>query len=268
MTIRARGREAERLGAVLVHEQHGGGAVGDLRRRAGGVPGAVVDRLERGQSLGGGVAQALVAGDGARSRRSACRPRPGPAPRRRRPRGRSGPRPRPACALRCDARPKASRSVAGQAAALGDPFGGEELVGHVDVPGVGTGRAGLAAVGAQRHARHRLDAAGDADVDGAGGDEPGDRGGWPAAPTRTGRRSWWRPVCQGSPELSQAVRVTLLDCSPAWVTQPPMTCSTSSGSMPARSTSGLLRGAEHLGGVQPGQPAVALARSACAPPRR
>src|SRR5215468_201766 len=38
------------------------------------------------------------------------------------------------------------------------------------------------------------------------------------------------------PECSQAVLVTLLDCSPAWVTQPPTICSTSAGSMPARST--------------------------------
>jgi hypothetical protein len=44
------------------------------------------------------------------------------------------------------------------------------------------------------------------------------------------------PVCHGRPPCSQAVRVTLLDCSPAWVTQPPMTCSTKLGSMPQRST--------------------------------
>src|SRR6266700_2661213 len=33
-----------------------------------------------------------------------------------------------------------------------------------------------------------------------------------------------QPVVCGSPACSQAVLVTLLDCSPAWVTQPPATC--------------------------------------------
>ena len=33
--------------------------------------------------------------------------------------------------------------------------------------------------------------------------------------------------------LSQAVRVTLEACSPAWVTHPPTICSTSEGSIPA-----------------------------------
>ena len=39
------------------------------------------------------------------------------------------------------------------------------------------------------------------------------------------------------PWLSQAVRVTLDACSPAWVTQPPTICSTLPGSMPAFLTS-------------------------------
>ena len=34
--------------------------------------------------------------------------------------------------------------------------------------------------------------------------------------------------------VSQALRVTLRLCSPTWVTQPPMTCSTWRGAMPAR----------------------------------
>src|SRR5271168_3515410 len=38
------------------------------------------------------------------------------------------------------------------------------------------------------------------------------------------------------PARSQAVLVTLKPCSPAWVTQPPTTCSTEEGSMPARLT--------------------------------
>ncbi len=45
-----------------------------------------------------------------------------------------------------------------------------------------------------------------------------------------------QPVWYGSPACSQAVRVTLLDCSPACVTHPPATCSTSAGARPARSS--------------------------------
>ena len=41
-------------------------------------------------------------------------------------------------------------------------------------------------------------------------------------------------VSKGRPAPSQALRVTFDACSPAWVTQPPMACSTSAGSMPAR----------------------------------
>src|SRR5450631_597485 len=44
-------------------------------------------------------------------------------------------------------------------------------------------------------------------------------------------------VAYGRPWLSHAVRVTLEACSPAWVTHPPTTCSTSPGSIPARLTS-------------------------------
>ena len=46
-----------------------------------------------------------------------------------------------------------------------------------------------------------------------------------------------QPVWYGSPACSQAVLVTLLDCSPACVTQPPATCSTAAASRPARSSS-------------------------------
>ncbi len=42
-------------------------------------------------------------------------------------------------------------------------------------------------------------------------------------------------VCWGRPARSHARRTRALDCSPACVTQPPMTCSTSAGSTPARS---------------------------------
>src|SRR5690554_8189604 len=43
-------------------------------------------------------------------------------------------------------------------------------------------------------------------------------------------------VVSGSPAVSQAVRPTLNDCSPTWLTQPVTTWPTWAGSMPARST--------------------------------
>ena len=66
--------------------------------------------------------------------------------------------------------------LAGDAAALGDPLGGGELVGQVDVPRRGPQDAAIGAgVGAEADAAHRLDAAGDADVDGARRDQAGDQ---------------------------------------------------------------------------------------------
>jgi hypothetical protein len=66
--------------------------------------------------------------------------------------------------------------LAGDAAALGDAFGGGELIGHVDVPGLGADlRTIRAGVGAEPDPAHRLDTARDADVDGAGGDQPCDQ---------------------------------------------------------------------------------------------
>src|SRR3546814_18310318 len=46
-------------------------------------------------------------------------------------------------------------------------------------------------------------------------------------------------VLQGSPATSHALRVTLFDCSPAWVTQPPTTCPIEPGSIPLRASSPL-----------------------------
>ena len=43
-------------------------------------------------------------------------------------------------------------------------------------------------------------------------------------------------VLTGRPACSHALRAMFCDCSPTWVTQPPITFSTSSGAMPARST--------------------------------
>ncbi len=66
--------------------------------------------------------------------------------------------------------------LAGDAAALGDPLGGGELVGQVDVPRLGTDDAAIGArIGAETDAAHRLDAAGDADVDGARRDQARDQ---------------------------------------------------------------------------------------------
>src|SRR5712692_2827130 len=44
-------------------------------------------------------------------------------------------------------------------------------------------------------------------------------------------------VEMGMPAASQAVRPMLNDCSPAWLTQPVTTCSTTAGSMPDRAIS-------------------------------
>src|ERR1700722_8421246 len=44
-------------------------------------------------------------------------------------------------------------------------------------------------------------------------------------------------VASGSPAPSHALRATLPDCSPTWLTQPATTCSTTSGATPAPSSS-------------------------------
>ncbi len=46
-------------------------------------------------------------------------------------------------------------------------------------------------------------------------------------------------TCHGRPPAIQALRATLLDCSPTWLTQPPTTSSTRPGSTPVRSTRAL-----------------------------
>ena len=105
-------REAEGVGLLAGHHQHGAGAVGDLRRVAGGVHAVFAgDGLEVGQRLEGGVAQALVALDAVGGagglavvvevgrvdrRRSGCR---------------SDPRPRPAAPSSCERRPNSSASA-------------------------------------------------------------------------------------------------------------------------------------------------------------
>ena len=172
--MRARGLQSQRLGLVFVHPQHGGRAVGDLRRGARGVDSALQHRLQRSEPLQRGVAQALVAGDecalGRRllvlveHRRGDAADLPvEPA---------LGPR-----LLGLLLRGEAERVdvLAGDAAALGDPLRGGELVGQVDVPRRGPQDAAIrSGVGAEPDAAHRLDAARDADVDGARGDQAGD----------------------------------------------------------------------------------------------
>ena len=61
-TMRAMGVRPSCVGLLAGHHQHGGGAVGDLRRVAGGVHAVLAgDGLEVGQHLEAGLAQALVA---------------------------------------------------------------------------------------------------------------------------------------------------------------------------------------------------------------
>src|SRR5919112_1242554 len=63
---------------------------------------------------------------------------------------------------------------------------------------------------------------------------------------------------RGSPAVSQAVRATLNDCSPTWVTHPPTTWPTRAGSTPVRSTSAARTVASRSAGWQVDSP----------PPRR
>ncbi len=71
-------------------------------------------------------------------------------------------------AFRCDSQPERLEVLPAEAAVAGDPVGALELVGHVDGPRLRPRVAGARRdVGTQRDAAHRLDAAGDPDVDGA-----------------------------------------------------------------------------------------------------
>ncbi len=67
-------------------------------------------------------------------------------------------------------------------------------------------------------------------------------------------------TCWGRPAATQALRVTLVLCSPAWVTQPPMTSSTSSGSTPVRSTSEVRAKPEQVDRVPGGERTSPLAQ--------
>ena len=186
-----------------------------------------------------------------------------------RPRGRSVPRPgRAGLALRRAGRTR--RGPRGSARGAARSARRRELVGQVDVPGR---RAGgrprrRRALAPQRDPAHRLDAAGDADARSRrprSGRRPGGR---PAAPSRTARRCVGSRSCWGSPACSQAVRAMLLDCSPAWVTQPPTTCSTI-GRVDAGAVEQRRLRARRAARRGAGRPARRRAcRSGCGPPRR
>lgn len=172
--MRARGRP-QRARLVFVHPQHCGGAVGDLRRGARGVHGAFHHRLEPGQALHGGVAQALVTADHVALVGGSLVL----VENRRLDRGDLAVEavlvPGPLGPL-LGQEPEVVEILASDAAAFGNPLGGGELIGHVDVPRGGADqRAVRAGVGAEPDAAHGLDTAGDADVDRAGRDQPGDQ---------------------------------------------------------------------------------------------
>ena len=162
-----------------VMRQERAGAVADLRRGAGGVERgvAVEHRLEVGERLERGVAEAFVTRDRAgavRSRRS----RRASARRSARSGCRSGLRPtrRRGAVLRLLA--ERVELVAGDAELLGDPLGALELRGVLVVlPVLLVDRLAdervLRDARAHRHRAHHLDAARHGDVDHAGRDQGG-----------------------------------------------------------------------------------------------
>ncbi len=161
-------------GALPAHHQDGGGPVADL----GGVPGGV-DAVgeygpQGGQRLGGGVAQPLVpadecglaggapgAGDGGLDVDDlSVEPALGPGPG----------------GLLLGGEAERVRVGPGDAPVAGDALGGGELVGHVQRPALRRRGAVVGGErGAEEDAAHGLDAAADAGLDGAGGDEARDQ---------------------------------------------------------------------------------------------
>ena len=240
-TTRASGREPERLGLVGRHQQHGAGAVGDLRRRAGGV-----HAVFAGDGLEPGEASSVV------SRRPSSRvDAVGGAGR---------------LALVVEVG-RVDRHDLGVEAVLGPGLGGALLGQDAELVDVAAGDAPLLgdALGAlelrrelvlrEVALRHGL-----ADTEAAPEREPiGTRlmTSTPHAtatsttpePTRLVARlvaccdepHWLSTVVAGAdigrPAVSHAVRVMLKACIPTWLTQPPTTWPTSAGSMPDRSMS-------------------------------
>ena len=65
---------------------------------------------------------------------------------------------------------------AGDTAALGDPLGRSELIGHVQIPRLGPDLGAVrSGIRAQADPAHRLDSAGDTDIDRPGGDQAGNQ---------------------------------------------------------------------------------------------
>ncbi len=170
------GGEPELGGLLGRHHQHGGRAVGDLRRRAGGVHAVLAgDRLELGELLEAGLAQALVPGDGVGGAgqvavlvgvgrvdrhdlgaEAALGPRPG--------------------GQLLGAEPELVGVLAGDAPLVGDALGPLELGGHLVAAEVGLRDRDaeselLVAARADGHPAHDLDAAGHGHVDRAAGDQ-------------------------------------------------------------------------------------------------
>jgi hypothetical protein len=172
------GSQAERLGASRVHQEHGGCAVGDLRRRAGGVhPVGASDRLQLGQLLERRLPQALVARHGVGGAGglallvdvgSVDRDDLG-AEAILGPRGRR---------VLLRPVPEGVRVLAGDAPLVGDALGPLELRGHLVLREVrlrdrDAEAEVLAAARADRHPAHHLDASGDRRIDDPTGDQAG-----------------------------------------------------------------------------------------------
>ena len=119
----------------------------------------------------------------------------------------------------CDARPKASRSLAGDPAVAGDPVGASNWLGRSMSQSSGRGSprpAGTLPPSGMRDIASTPQAMPTSMVPAA--IMSCDEVGCTAGPSRTARRSSVPPVCWGSPACSQARRTMPLDCSPAWVT--------------------------------------------------
>ena len=71
-------------------------------------------------------------------------------------------------------------------------------------------------------------------------------------------------TCHGSPPATHALRVTLQPCSPDWVTQPPTTSSIDAGVEVVALEQRAQHEPEQIGGMPPGERALALAERACA----
>jgi len=96
------------------------------------------------------------------------------------------------------------------------------------------GLGGQHARRAHRHPRHRLDAGGDHDIHWCRTSPLARRNAAPAATSRTGGRRV-PGTLSAAFDAMMALRATLLDCSPACMTQPMMTSSIWSGAAPERS---------------------------------